>query len=257
MQQRSASSPSRAVNILIFIFCLLTVSVAAQDVDEIVARNIEALGGLANLKSVQSIESVGMISLQGIIAPLTMRIKRPGKLRMDLAIQGQSLVQATDGETAWQIMPFMGSTIPRKLSDDQAAAMSESADIDGLLTDYKQKGHAVELIGKEDVEGREAYHLKVTKQSGHIIDVYLDTERYLEMKRIAGTVVEGMKIKVTTYYEDYRLVEGLQMPYSMRVEAPERPAFNQVMKLTEIRLNPEIKDTIFEMPSEQPGPSAQ
>ena len=94
-------------SILIFIFCLLVPSIAAQQVDEIIAKSIEARGGLNRLKSVQSIESVGTISMHGIISPLTTRIKRPGNLRMDLTIQGQSISQATDGETAWHIMPFM------------------------------------------------------------------------------------------------------------------------------------------------------
>ena len=144
----------------------------------------------------------------------------------------------------------MGTTVPRKLSEAQAATMAEFADIDGPLVDSKQKGHVVEFIGKEDVEETKAYHLKVTKQGGQTMDIYLDAERYVEMKRIDKRVVEGVQIEVTTYYQDYRLVEDMLMPYSVRVEAPERPAFNQVIKLEKIHINPEMSDAVFQMPAQ-------
>ncbi|HXG91475.1 MAG TPA: hypothetical protein VNN73_03785 [Blastocatellia bacterium] len=40
--------------------------------------------------------------------------------------------------------------------------MQEQADIDGALVDYKEKGHTVELIGKEELESSPVYKLKPT-----------------------------------------------------------------------------------------------
>ena len=48
--------------------------------------------------------------------------------------------------------------------------------------DYKAKGHTVELVGKEKVEGTDAYKLKVTLKNGDVRYIYLDAETYLEIR---------------------------------------------------------------------------
>ena len=44
----------------------------------------------------------------------------------------------------------------------RVADRSDRSLLDGFLVDYKEKGHQVEYLGKEDVEGTEAFHLKIT-----------------------------------------------------------------------------------------------
>ena len=51
-------------------------------------------------------------------------------------------------------MPFTGKKDPELMSADEAKEIEEMADIDGPLVDYKSKGHQVELLGKEKIEGR-------------------------------------------------------------------------------------------------------
>ena len=54
--------------------------------------------------------------------------------------------------------------------------MKESVDqydTQGSLVDYKAKGHSVEYLGKEDVEGTEAHKLKLTHKSGKTETMFL------------------------------------------------------------------------------------
>ena len=44
-------------------------------------------------------------------------------------------IQAYDGETGWQIMPFAGSSEPEKVSGDELEQFMDQADIDGPLVD--------------------------------------------------------------------------------------------------------------------------
>ena len=44
--------------------------------------------------------------------------------------------------------------------------------MEGPLVDYRRKGHKVELLGKEKVEGVDAYKLKLTLKGGEVKYIY-------------------------------------------------------------------------------------
>src|ERR1017187_9574191 len=81
----------------------------AQTVDDIIAKNIQARGGLDKLKSVQSTKSTATMAMgPGMEAPGVLIQKRGNLARLEFTIQGLTMVQAYDGKNAWQIMPFTG-----------------------------------------------------------------------------------------------------------------------------------------------------
>ena len=81
---------------------------------------------------------------------------------------------AFDGKTVWGINPMTGSTAPQELTGPQADLTRDEATFDPLFLTYKERGHAIELVGTETVEGTEAHHLKVTKKNGSIEHYYLN-----------------------------------------------------------------------------------
>jgi len=130
-------------------------------------------------------KATGTASLMGgqMEAPVTVVIKRPSSMRMEMSVQGKSLIQAFDGTTAWMINPFMGSSDPQKSNDEDTQAMKDDSDfVGGPLFDYKAKGSTVELIGKEDVEGSPAYKMKVTRKSGNVQCVFVEAQTFLAMR---------------------------------------------------------------------------
>ena len=128
--------------------------------DEVIARYIKAIGGRDKLDAIKSMRVTGKTMLGGgMEMPLTVEFKRPNKARIEFSFQGMTGVQAFDGETGWFIMPFMGKTDPEKMPPDQLKDIEDQADLDGPLVDYKKKGHKVELLGTDEVEGSEAYKL--------------------------------------------------------------------------------------------------
>ncbi len=160
----------------------------AQDdltLDQVIQKHTDAQGGADKLKALTTVKATGNASLMGgqIEAPITMVMKRPNSMRMEMTVQGQSFVQAFDGTTSWTINPFMGSPEPQKSSEEDAATAREDSDfIDGPLFDYKSKGNTVELLGKEDVDGSPAYKIKVTKKSGNVSYIYLDAKTFLDIR---------------------------------------------------------------------------
>ncbi|HEV8119868.1 MAG TPA: outer membrane lipoprotein-sorting protein, partial [Candidatus Polarisedimenticolia bacterium] len=160
-------------------------------VDELIARNIEAHGGLAKMKAVQSVRMTGKMTMgQGMEAPMTLELKRPKNMRMEFTFQGMTGIQAYDGKDGWQVMPFMGSKDPEPMTTEDLQEAEEQADMDGPLVDYKAKGYKVELLGKEKIEGSDAWKLKVTMKTGERI-IYLDADTMLEIKTEGKRTVRG------------------------------------------------------------------
>ena len=147
-------------------------------VDALVAKNIEAKGGIDALRAVQSLRLKGkMLVNQGQIEfAYTQTKKRPGQVRAEATLQGMTLVQAYDGTQGWKISPFGGRKDPEKMSVDDAKSLVEDAEIDGPLVDWEAKGSTVEYLGPEDVDGTLAHKLKVVRKNGDVSYVYLDPD---------------------------------------------------------------------------------
>src|SRR5262249_10130101 len=114
---------------------------SAQTVDEVIAKNLQAQGGLEKLKAVTTLRATGKFSAGAFRASFLQENKRPDKVREETIIQGLAQVQAYDGKSAWQVNPFGGRKDPEFLSEDDSKGLIVEADIDGPLVDYRQKGH--------------------------------------------------------------------------------------------------------------------
>ena len=184
----------------------------------------------------------------GIEAPFVMEQKRPNKVRMDITIQGMTIVQAYDGKVGWQLNPLQGRTEPEPLSEDGLKQIEEQADMDGPLVDYKAKGHTVELLGKEKVEGSDAYKVKVTLKNGDIRYFFIDADSFLEVRTEGKTKVRGTEVEGESTIGDYKEVGGLMLPFSLESGQKGAP---QKMKMTfdKIELNVPIDDARFKMPA--------
>ncbi len=227
--------------------------VSAETVDEIVQKNLEARGGEQAWLAVQSARVTGTMRLGGsaagaVEAPFTIEFKRPDKVRVEFTLQGMTGVQAFDGTVGWAVMPFMGKTEPEEMAEDQLKQIKDQAEFEGVLCNFKAKGHAVELLGEEEVDGTPAYKLKVTKANGDVDVLYLDTEYFLEFKSEATREIQGTEVQVASVLGDYKEVGGLLFPHSMEIAYGGGPA-QQVMTIESVELGAEIADERFAMPA--------
>ena len=140
----------------------------------------------------------------GMEAPFTMTMQRPDKIRLEFTFQGMTGIQASDGEIAWMVMPFMGKNDPEEMPADMAKQLKEQADIEGPLFGWDDKGHTVELLGVEEMEGTDVYKLKLTRDSGDVRYHYLDSEYYVTVKQEGKTKVQGQEMEIETAIGDYK-----------------------------------------------------
>jgi outer membrane lipoprotein-sorting protein len=237
---------------LLAIAAVLSVPAAAQTVDEIIAKNVAARGGLEKMKAVQSMRINGRFEIgPGMEAPFVLEVKRPEHFRMEFTVQGMTATQAYDGKSGWQIMPFNGNTNAEPLSPEDLKDAQENADIDGPLVDYKAKGHQVELAGKEDVEGAPAYKLKITLKNGDTLYDFIDVDSGLEVRIVTKRTVNGTQREIEQTFGDFKAVEGLMFPFALESGAKDSPQ-RQKMMVDKVVLNVAVDDSKFAMPTPKP-----
>ena len=220
--------------------------------DALVARYAKARGGRDRLVAVRSLKFTGHVTNLGIESPFVLQIKRPDRVRTDMTVNTLPMTQAYDGKTAWIVMPLLGSSDPEELPEAQARDLRNSSSIEGPLVDYRQKGNAVALLGKEEVEGKPAYKLKLTLKDGSVRTVFLDEKTGLEVKVVSMRQNEGGEVEVETFYSDYQPTEGVLFPRTIENRIKGKPSSR--MKIETVELNPPIDDATFRKPAPSPAP---
>lgn len=185
--------------------------------DELVAKNTEAKGGAAALQAVQGLKRSGKFIIGGgrFVAGIVELKQRPGAIRSEFSLQGLTQVQAYDGKEGWQIDPFQGRKDAERMAADDVKGLVEDADLDGPLVDYRAKGHKLEYLGTEDIDGTPAHKLKLTRSNGDLQYLYLDPDQFLEIRVENQRNVRGVKQIGITDFGNYEKVGGVFWPMSL------------------------------------------
>lgn len=230
-----------------FLLMLVPAIGFTQSVDDLVAKNIAARGGAEVWNAVSSLKLTGWMDIGAeSLVPYVLEQKRPNKMRLEFTFNEQTVVQAFNGEAGWKLRPFLNRTTPDPMTEDELLAMKDTADIYGLLIDYKTRGHSIELLGKEPVEGKDAYKLKVTLPEGTIRWVYLDADSGLEVKVEATRIVSRKEQIVETFYKEWKETDGLLIPSRQETRTAGEKELHPLTVQT-ILVNPQIDDSRFTM----------
>lgn len=228
----------------------------AQTADELIEKSIQASGGREKIDAIKSTRMTGKMTLpQGMEAPVVIETVEPNKFRMEMTFQGMTMIQAYDGKSGWQVQPFMGKTEPEPMTEQDLKSMEDQVDDMDLLTKYKEKGHTVELVGKEELEGSPVYKLKLTKKNGDVSNLYLDAETYLLVKQTGRTKMQGQEIESETSLSDYKEVAGVLYPHSIQTKIPSMPGGAMSMTFEKIEPNPDVPASRFDMPAKKEAPA--
>jgi outer membrane lipoprotein-sorting protein len=221
-------------------------STYAQDLQSILDKHFKAIGQ-ENVLKVQTQVSTGKVLQMGMEIPFKAITKRPGKAYMEMDLQGSKVVTAFDGVKGWAIQPWTGSAEPVDLPDTDLGPMEELSDMDGAIWNYEEKGHQMELIGTEDLEGTQVYHLKMTRKNGKIFHYYLDKEKLVTVKMKFTMMVSGMENEVESLMSDFRDVDGYLMPFTHKQTFGGQMGMSMIFE--EVKFNEDIDDAIFLKPA--------
>ncbi|MDD8013425.1 MAG: hypothetical protein PHX05_08120 [Acidobacteriota bacterium] len=249
--------PMLAAMILGGLLCApLVRDLQGQTLDEVLARNFQAHGGLDRLKSLTGWKMTGkmIIPAQGLEMPVAMWQKSPNKMRVESIFQSRKIVQACDGQKTWWIMPFL-SEEAQEMPEEQGKLFRDQADFENPLVVYKEKGYTLELLGKEEMDGTPVFKLKLIRTDGRETCFYLDAESGIELKSAMQVKTGGTEALVEILYSDYRPVDGCMRPFVIENKANGHVQMRMVIAAVEI--NPALDDAFFAMPGNKIVPPVE
>ncbi len=159
----------------------------------------------------------------------------------DFKLQGQGmLLQRSyfNGTTGGQVNMQTGK---KELTEEEIAEKQKST---GFYPErnYATSGVEYELIGIEQVDGKEAYVLRVNDGSGDSYEYY-DKETFYKVKSTSIETDEEETVETTVVYSDYKETEGLMFPTKTTISAGPM-TFNS--ELVSLKLNEKVDSKTFE-----------
>lgn len=230
--------------ILVAIMLFAFVATQAQSLDKVLEKHYEATGH-EKMADVKTYAIKAKMSMMGMEMPMTIKIKKPNKFRVDMEMMGQKTVSAFDGTKGWTINPMMGAGVKNLEGPELKQAMAQ-ADMEGELYNYAKKGHAAELLGKVDADGKQAYEIKLTGKDGTVKNYFIDANTYLVSKVTAKVEAMGQSMEIETKMVEYQKIKGIQMAKQIDVETP---MGTQSIIMEEILIDEKIDDSVFARPA--------
>ena len=176
---------SKWINLLLVLaFSFTYLPSQAQSVDEIVNKYIDAMGGKEKLNSIKSLYMEGVAVGQNGNEINTSVWKADKKLlRSEISFGMGSITMIITDKEGWSSNPRSGGKF-EPIPADRVQNAQQELDCAGPLVDYAAKGHKAELIGKEDVEGKPAYRIKLSLANAQELTYFIDAQSYYIIREL-------------------------------------------------------------------------
>ncbi len=218
---------------------------ADKSAEEIIESYIKAIGGSDALQDVIDMSLTYEGSIQGQPLVLIRKLRAPNKgsmiLKMSMGGQEMEVMRATyDGQKMKRVL--QGQNSPPSEEELKDVKYDYSLFPERFyLTDPEIK---IEALAIKNINGEDAYEVKVTFPSGKEVLEYYSVNTGLKLRESQiNKGMNGEEVVFNQDYGDYRLVEGVMIPHSMTL--PLGPA-NVEFKLKEVLINSGLNDQDFD-----------
>ncbi len=218
---------------------MLSVTTKAQNIDEILTKHAEAIGGVDNWAKINTLKMDMVMKMQGMEMQIATTQVNCQAMRTDITamgMNGYSIITKTNG---WNYMPFQGQTKAEPITEDMLKNSQDELCILDKLLRYKETGDKIEYLGTDDMEGTECLKLKLTDSNGKETTYFMDSDTYLLTKKSVKATVNGQVVENSVTMGNYqKLAEGVVIAMSMHVGPGE-------MEIKKVTINPEVDESIF------------
>ena len=189
----------------------------APTAEQILDAYVEASGGKETYARLHNRVTRGRMEIAGqdIELRVTMWAARPNRsyLTIDSEVTGP-IERGTLGDLAWENSAMMG---PQVKQGQEKADLLREANFDRWPA-WRDVYDKVELAGVEPVKERPAYKIVAKPRDGDEETLWFDRETKL-LVRHDMTLDNAMgHIPVRSFYEDYRKVDGILLPFASTTE---------------------------------------
>jgi hypothetical protein len=214
----------------------------APEAQAVLNAYIEATGGKSAKENVNSLRMIGRykIEAQGIEAALTIQMRKPGLLSMNLEIPNVGQVRsAFDGEVGWEENPITGFRYLEGLELDQMRKQGVIFPELAVSTYYQT------ITRKDDApDGRHVLHLISLNQEEETW-FFDPLSHLLTGMRMSIDAGEQGAFPVDIDLGDYRDVSGMKLPFST---VTRNPAFSIAVLIDEMEVNGSLDESAFTAP---------
>lgn len=216
--------------------------------EEIINKYITAIGGQANVDKVKSRTLKGSTTNGPANAvPLEIEQAPPNKFHIRATLEQGMFERGFDGQVGWEKSPRG----VRQLDPTEVWRMQNSITLWGNLK-LKEQYTRMRTVGRDKVGDRDAYVILATRSDTDVERLFFDVETGLLLRRITylrtmvGTIPEQFD------FEDYRDVDGVKLPFIVRVSSVDAGNPVSVRTFSEMKLNTPVDESKFTKPAATP-----
>jgi mono/diheme cytochrome c family protein len=216
--------------------------VPLPSVEQILDRYVQAVGGRQAIERVTSRVLKGSrVGADGILVPEEVYAKAPNKLLTVTSYPNLVFRTGFNGTQGWARSNQGGRDLPGEM----LAQLRREAEFykETRLKDIYSK---MMVLGRAAVGGREAYVVEATPNDGSPEKLYFDVQTGLLVRKYSETKTVLGQFPTQTDYEDYREVDGVKIPFTIRWAIPGRVWGR---KITEVKQNIPLDDAQFDLPA--------
>jgi len=228
---------------LITLSLSLTVSVFTQTADEIIEKHLTAMGGKEKLMQLNTMVMDGNLSVQGMDIPIKISQVHGKAQRVEISVMGMTGYIINTSTEGWTYLPFQGQAAPEAMPAEAVKEAADQLDLQSPLMNYKEKGHTVEYLGKEDFDGTECFKLKVLFKGGAEATMFFDPSSYYLIKQITKSKATGQEITQEQTFSNFTKQDGYVFPFSLTGMGP-----GGVVTVTKVEINKTVDESIFTVP---------
>jgi len=215
-------------------------------VKEILNKYVAALGGRAANERIKTRTMKGTFELapMGIKGTMETYSAAPGKSYTKTNLQGiGEIVEGFDGTTAWSMNPIQGNR------DKTGEELVQSK----LINNFYREINLDKLYSKMEVKSaeklgaRDVYVVTATATGLDPETFYFDKQTGLLVRSDSVLVSPEGKMPAQAFYEDVREIDGIKLPFNIRVVLPQ---FEAITVITEIKHNIPVEDAKFAKPKQ-------
>ncbi len=184
----------------------------------VLAKAVQAKGGLARLKAVQTVDAQASVTVVGAGGPLTMTVRSivayPDRVRVDVDAPSGHVVQVSTPQGAWVV----NATGVADATDDQRDEMAASLarDVLTLLIGASDGRIPVRALPDEQLAGSAVAALELTPAVGRPVTMFVDLATGdVRGVRFSTLIRENSPLALETY-DDFRDVDGVRLPFHTR-----------------------------------------
>lgn len=224
------------------LFSMFALGVFSQNLDEIVKKHVDAIGGLENWKKLIGLKMECMIKANGAEIKVVVSQIDKKAMRQDISVMGMNGYQITTNTEGWNFMPFQGQTKPEAMTADDVKNSQDDLNIKDEFITYKELGKKIELIGSDDMDGTECFKIKMTDKDGQETTYFIDKTDYYTIKSVSKIKADGKEMENVSTFGNYKKTpEGIV--FAMNITSGFGP-----MEIIKLEVNPKLDDAIFKLP---------